>query len=100
MAKRGEKKQTAADKPQLLGVGSAAVSEIVERWSDGDTVLFDCVLFKCIQVHGLTGRFNDKDEFWISFPARKGADGKYYKHLYCIFTPEALEYIKNTLYKE
>ena len=99
MAKRAPKKEK-AEKVELLEIGSAAISDVKERWSDGDSVLFDCVLFKSIQLHGMTGRFNDQDEFWVSFPARKGSDGKYYKHYYGTFTDEALEMLEKTLFSE
>ena len=87
-----------ANKPELLEIGAVAIDEIKERWSDGDTVLFDLVLFKSIRLYGLTGRFDDNNEFWVSFPARKGNDGKYYKHMYANFTADALAKIEKALY--
>ena len=88
------------NKPEMLEIGSAAISDIRERWSDGDTVLFDIVLFKSIRLYGLTGRFDDNNEFWVSFPARKGNDGKYYKHMYATFTSDALVTMEKALYPE
>lgn len=88
------------NKPELATIGSAMISDIRETWSDGDTVLFNCVIFNSIQLYGLTARFNDDGEMWVAMPSRKGTDGKYYKYFYLVFEPEALEKIEAALFPE
>lgn len=88
------------ERKELIKVSAGAVSEIKERWSDENSVLFDCVIYDNIQLYSLALRYNDKDEPWISFPSRKGSDGKYYKYYYLEFAPDAIEKIEKALYPE
>lgn len=41
-----------------------------------------------------------KDGDFIAFPARKGNDGKYYKHVYAAISPEDSKAILNKVEKE
>lgn len=85
---------------ELIKVTADAVSEIKERWSDDESVLFDCVIYSNIQLYSLILRYNDKGDPWIGFPSRKGSDGKYYKYYYLEFNEAAIEKIEKTLYPE
>ena len=40
-----------------------------------------------------------KDGEFISFPARKGKDGKYYNHAYCALSPEETAEVINAVYE-
>ena len=109
MAKRAQKTQAQTqaqtkaqkpEKPAIIELSAGAVSNIAERWSDDNSVLFDCMIYDNIWLYGLTLRYNDKGEPWVSFPARQGKDGKYYKHYYCVFSADAIKKIEDTLYPE
>lgn len=99
MATRKPKTQnTQTSKRDFVMIGANDVSDIIERWSDDNSALFDCVIYGAIQLYGLTVRFNANDEPWIAFPSRKGNDGNYYKHYYCVFDASAVNKIVDTLY--
>lgn len=47
---------------------------------DGGDISFDMDI-NGIKIYGMILRWNeDKKEYWIAFPSRKGKDGKYYSH--------------------
>ena len=47
---------------------------------DGGNISFDLRL-NGVTIYGMTLVWNeDLKDYWASFPARKGKDGKYYKH--------------------
>ena len=47
---------------------------------DGGDISFD-LRVNGVMIYGMTLRWNEeKKEYWVSFPARKGNDGKFYKH--------------------
>ena len=59
------------------------------------SISFDCTLFGCVKIYGCTYRTytdkNDNEEKGIiSFPAKKGKDGKYYNHAYFFVSDEVL----------
>lgn len=100
MATRKPKTQNTQtqEKRELIKISAGAVSNIIERWSDENSVLFDCMIYDNVYLYGLTLRFDKNDNPWVAFPSRKGNDGKYYKHYYCEFAPDAIDKIVNTLY--
>lgn len=49
-------------------------------------------IYGCRMVEGKNGEF-------ISFPARKGKDGKYYNHAVCVLTPEETAEVINAVYE-
>lgn len=47
---------------------------------DGGNISFDMKV-NGVTIYGMTLVWNeDQKDYWTSFPARKGKDGKYYKH--------------------
>ena len=90
----------AQDRPAIIKVSAGAVNNIVERWSNDECCLFDCMLYDNIFLYGLTLRYDKNNKPWVAFPSRKGNDGKYYKHFYCEFADDALEKIEKVLYPE
>lgn len=47
---------------------------------DGGNISFDMKV-NGVTIYGMGLIWNaDRKEYWVSFPARKGKDGKYYKH--------------------
>lgn len=47
---------------------------------EGGNISFDMRVNEVI-IYGMTLVWDaDRKEYWVSFPARKGKDGKYYKH--------------------
>lgn len=60
------------------------------RWDDGSET-FD-LLLNGITIYGC--RFaNGKNGTFVSFPARKGKDGKYYSHVYAVLDEATIESI-------
>ena len=59
------------------------------------SISFDCTLFGCVKIYGCTYRtYTDKtsgeEKGIISFPSKKGKDGKYYNHAYFFVSDEVL----------
>lgn len=47
---------------------------------DGGNISFDMKV-NGVTIYGMTLVWNaDRKEYWVSFPVRKGKDGRYYKH--------------------
>lgn len=82
-----EKKQ-AQDRTPLV-VTECKVAR-ARRWDDGsetfDLVLNGITIYGCRFASGKNGTF-------VSFPARKGKDGKYYSHVYAVLDEATIENI-------
>lgn len=77
----GNKRETAALNHVTLSVSH------VKEWDNGVTFTLNVdrvSIYGCRLAHATNG-----DDF-ISFPARKGSDGKYYKHAYIELTDTEL----------
>lgn len=61
------------------------------EFEDG-SVSFNMETAEGVRLYGLRIIDGEKGPF-ISFPARKGADGKYWNHVYIEFTPQEREAI-------
>lgn len=65
-------------------------------FADGNTVfnltIGRVTIYGCMIVDGKDGEF-------VSFPARKGKDGKYYNHAYCALSPEETAEVVNAVYE-
>lgn len=60
-----------------------------------NSISFDVTLFGCVKIYGCTYRtYTDKtsgeEKGIISFPSKKGKDGKYYNHAYFFVSDEVL----------
>lgn len=88
MAYQRQKKQQ-AEKPQAITVTELKVTR-AHRWDNGgesfDMVLNGVNIYGCRLVDGKNGVF-------VSYPARKGTDGKYYSHVYAVLDDKTVEEI-------
>lgn len=81
----------------------AACDVRVDRAKDfEDSISFDMTIFKCIKVYGCTYRtYTDKEsgeeKGIVSFPSKKGKDGKYYNHVYFFVNAEVLAKIEKEI---
>ena len=66
----------------------------VKQWDDGG-ITFSAVV-NGITIYGLRV-VETKDDWFVSFPARKGGDGKYYKHVYFPVDDEMKELIQKCI---
>lgn len=86
--KQNTKTQTQTRERKPLVVTECKVTR-VHRWDDGET--FDLVL-NGVTIYGC--RFaNGKNGTFVSFPARKGKDGKYYSYAYATLDEATVESI-------
>lgn len=70
-------------KPKLDEVKTAKVTR-VHAFENG-AIAFDAIFDNAVSVYGMTYREGTKDGYdysFISFPSRKGNDGKYYGYVY------------------
>lgn len=51
----------------------------VKQWEDGGLTF--TAIVNGVTIYGLRV-IETKDDWFVSFPSRKGSDGKYYKHVY------------------
>lgn len=52
----------------------------VKEWKDGGITL--TLVVNGITIHGCRIIQTEKGDWFLSFPSRKGSDGKYYKHVW------------------
>lgn len=52
----------------------------VKEWQDGGITL--TLVVNGITIYGCRIVQTDKGDWFLSFPSRKGSDGKYYKHVW------------------
>lgn len=52
----------------------------VKEWSDGGITL--TLVVNGITIYGCRIIQTEKGDWFLSFPSRKGSDGKYYKHVW------------------
>lgn len=62
----------------------------VKQWDDGG-ITFTAIV-NGVTIYGLRV-IETKDDWFVSFPSRKGNDGKYYKHVYFPITDDLKELI-------
>lgn len=89
MAYKREQKQRAAAKPEPIKIDSLKVLR-AHRWQGGN-VTFD-VEINGVRIYGC--RIVDmEDATFVSFPSRKGKDGKYYAYASAVLDDAATESI-------
>ena len=67
-----------------------------------NSISFDCTLFGCVKIYDCTYRtYTDKtsgeEKGIISFPSKKGKDGKYYNHAYFFVSDEVLAKVEKEI---
>lgn len=69
----------------------------VHQFEDG-TVTFNMTVDRYVQIYGCRIYDGKDDKPFISFPSRKGKDDKYWNHVYCRLSDEAVEDIAAQVY--
>lgn len=97
MARERQRKSEAQQERQFVKVESFGIRRANEYTKTG-TVFFDLDI-NGLTVYGCTvaKRKTDDSEF-ISFPSRKGADGKYYSIVYAALSQEDQDRILDAVY--
>ena len=97
MARERQRKSEAQQERQFVKVESFGIRRANEYTKTG-TVFFDLDI-NGLTVYGCTvaKRKTDESEF-ISFPSRKGADGKYYSIVYAALSQEDQDRIIDAVY--
>lgn len=97
MARERQRKSNTQAEKQYLKVDSFKIRRANEYDKTG-TIFFDLEI-NGLTVYGCTvaKRKTDDSEF-ISFPSRKGADGKYYSIVYAALTQEDQDKIIDAVY--
>ena len=97
MARERQRKSNPQEEKQFLKVDSFTIRRANEYDKTG-TIFFDLEI-NGLTVYGCTvaKRKTDESEF-VSFPSRKGADGKYYSIVYAALTQEDQDKIIDAVY--
>ena len=86
LKKKNEEKEVHVQDLEVLRAKEFRGNYFVELKVNGVTI------YGCRYVEGSKGDF-------ISFPSKKGKDGKYYNHCYVPFTAEQVKYIAEEIEK-
>ena len=97
MARERQQRKSNTQERQFVKVDSFGIRRANEYDKTG-TIFFDLDI-NGLTVYGCTvaKRKTDESEF-ISFPSRKGADGKYYSIVYCALSQEDQDRILDAVY--
>lgn len=102
MAINKEKKATEnkqAGVPEIPQIKILRVKDFSKEGQEGCCIAFD-MLVNGVTIYGCYYREGVKNgEEWsmVSFPSKKGSDGKYYNHAYIKLTPDDIQAIGKTI---
>ena len=97
MARERQRKSEAQQERQYVKVESFGIRRANEYDKTG-TIFFDLDI-NGLTVYGCTvAKRKDGNGEFISFPSRKGSDGKYYSIVYCALSQEDQDRILDAVY--